>query len=214
METTNSILLEKKWFHFFPFFKDSLRRLRGSMGLLFLLMTIQSFSLQAQRDLKPVEDEMSSIIGGLTGGTNKIERTTLTNEDERSVTLSIRLSGFDDKEYTIQTAILNRSKEPMVEMPAIVSPMPKSKQLDIQIEIAELKKAMATPWIESKFVRLRVAPKEGGISGALGEAFDGINLNAMEFLYELDKKWMLIGPLVRVNVPLTPYKGAASINPN
>jgi hypothetical protein len=183
---------------------------RASFGVVFILLF--TLSLGAQKDLKLIEDEATSLLSGLTGsGSNKIERATLTKEDERSVTVSLRFAGFADKEYKIQVAILNRSKEVMEEITPVEMDMPKSKQADVSMSIIDSGKAMSQSSLESKFLRIRVGPKEGGIAGVLGDTFDDINLSATEFLFELNKKWMVMGPAVKVNVALTPYKSAASI---
>jgi hypothetical protein len=170
--------------------------------------------LEAQRDLKILEDEASSILGSLSGSENKIEKATLTREDERSVTVSLRFSGFGDKEYQMQVAILNSRKEVMDAVSIVQMDLPKSKQSDITLLMTDPQKTMSQSSLVSKYIRVRVAPKSSGIGDLLTEAFDDLNLSGSEFLIELDKKWMLMGANVKMTAKLTPFKNAGSIPSN
>jgi hypothetical protein len=168
---------------------------------------------QAQKALVQVEDEASSVLSGLTGNTNKLEKATLTKEDEHSITVSLRFIGFDDKSYKLQVSVLNSHKDVIKDIPPVESEMPKSKQADLSLVMNNSATVTSLPFIESRFLKVKVAPVEGGITGILSETFDDLNLNAQEFIFELTKQWMLSGPNVKVNVKLTPFKNAASIPP-
>ena len=170
--------------------------------------------LNAQKDLVPVQDEATSILDGLSGTTNKIEKATLTKEDERTVTLSIRFSGFDDKTYRFKALILNKQKKPVEEINPVEGDVPKSKQIDISFLLADGGKTMANQNIESRYIQIRVASKENSGAGLLEEALGDVSLGSSDYLFELSKKWMLMGANVKVNVSLVPYKNAASISPN
>ncbi|MBK8503361.1 MAG: hypothetical protein IPL46_14760 [Saprospiraceae bacterium] len=170
--------------------------------------------LCAQRDLKAITSDADNVLAELTGGqVNKIERAMLTKEDERSVTLSIRFVGFSDKEYRLQAAILNSRKEVMKNIRIAESNMPKSKQAEILLAIDPDAKSGSNSFLQSQYLKIRVNPIEGGISGLLGDTFGDFSLGSLEFLFELNKTWMMIGPGVTVNVKLVPFKNAASIIP-
>jgi hypothetical protein len=199
--------------------RDHVFRVDNSIGKIFLsviLIVLSSFFsyFNAQRDLKMVVDEATSILGELGGNTSKVERATLTKEDERTVTISLTLSGFDDKNYKVKAAMLNKTKKPIEEIPPVEADVPKSKQMDIALNLADAGKTMAANSIESKYLLIRVVPNEGGLSSLLEDAIGDVNLNGSEFLFELDKKWLLMGANVKVNVKLVPYKSAAAISPN
>lgn len=180
-----------------------------------LILSCSFYSLiHAQRDLKMVVDEATSILSELGGNTSKVERATLTKEDERTVTISLTLAGFDDKNYKIKAAVLNKIKKPIEEIPPVEADVPKSKQMDISLNLSDAGKTMAANAIESKYLLIRVVPNEGGLSSLLEDAIGDVNLSGSEFLFELDKKWLLMGANVKVNVKLVPYKNAAAISPN
>ena len=190
----------------------SIRKIFLSLVLIVLSTFFSSF--HAQRDLKLVVDEATSILGELGGNTSKVERATLTKEDERTVTISLTLSGFDDKNYKVKAAVLNKTKKPIEEITPVEADVPKSKQMDISLNLSDAGKTMAANSIESKYLLIRVVPNEGGLSSLLEDAIGDVNLNGSEFLFELDKKWLLMGANVKVNVKLVPYKNAAAISPN
>jgi hypothetical protein len=178
-------------------------------------MVLPGSVLYAQRDLKAITSDTDNLLAELTGGqVNKIERAIMTKEDERSITLSIRFAGFSDKEYRLQAAILNSRKEVMKNIRISESNMPKSKQAEILLAIDPDSKSGTNPVLQSQYLKIRVNPIESGISGILGDTFGDFNLGSMEFLFELKKTWMMIGPGVTVNVKLIPFKNAASIIPN
>lgn len=196
-------------------FKDIEVRVTNNFIIhLIIILSFFFFSpVHAQRDLKLMIDEATSILGELGGNTNKVERATLTKEDERTVTISLTLSGFDDKNYKIKAAMLNKTKKPIEEITPVEADVPKSKQMDISLNLSDAGKTMATNSIESKYLLIRVVPNEGGLSSLLEDAIGDVNLNGSEFLFELDKKWLLMGANVKVNVKLVPYKNAAAISP-
>lgn len=180
-------------------------------GLLILL----TCSLQAQKELKIVTDELTDLGIGLSGTENKLEKATLTKEDERSIIVSLRFRGFADKEYQLQVSALNSRKETMEDVAKMVVDMPKSKQAEVPLLIKDPQKNMSQPTLNSKYLQVKVKPKgTGGITDVLGDAFDELDLNSTTYLIELDKKWMLMGANVKIPVKLTAYMSAASISPN
>ena len=193
----------------------------NKMALPFLLkitpifILLLSFGhLQGQKDLQPVQDEAAAILAGLSGAANKIEKATLTKEDERSVTVSVRFIGFDDKTYRYKASILNRQKKPLEEINPLEGDVPKSRQIDITFLLSEGGKTIASQNIESNYLQIRVASKENAVAGLLEDAMGDINLGSSDFIFELNKKWMLMGANVKVNVTLSPYKSAGAISPN
>ncbi|MEP6794693.1 MAG: hypothetical protein ABJB16_10235 [Saprospiraceae bacterium] len=169
--------------------------------------------LMAQKDLKPVMDETAALLGDLGGSANKVQRASLTKEDERMVMISLTFAGFTDKSYKVRAYALNNRKEVMQEITPVEVEMPKSKQVDITLNLSEGGKTVSQKNIVSKFLLIRVQPVEGGLTGILESAVGDISLNGLDYVFELDKKWMLMGANVKLNVKLIPYKNAASISP-
>jgi len=192
---------------------ETINKMKKSIVILVISFS-SIYTVMAQRDLKPVVDESSAILAELGGATSKVERASLTKEDERMVTISLTLSGFDDKAYIVKAAVLNKSKKPIEEITPMEADIPKSKQVDITLNLSDGGKTMAQQSIESKFLLVRVSPKEGGISGLLEDAIGDISISGSDFLFELDKKWLLMGANIKVNVKLVPYKSAATLSPN
>jgi len=183
--------------------------------VVFGLLILTTCSLQAQKELKIVTDELTDLGIGLSGTENKLEKATLTKEDERSIIISLRFKGFADKEYQLQVSALNSRKETIEDISKMVLDMPKSKQAEVPLMIKDPQKNMSQPTLNSKYLQVKVKPKgTGGISDVLDDAFDGLDLNTTTYLIELDKKWMLMGANVKIPVKLTAYMNAASISPN
>lgn len=189
------------------------RNILRSLCLTFVV-SFCSYTAFGQRDLKLVTDEASSLLEGLSQPSNKVERATLTKEDERTTTISVRFIGFEDKEYKLQLAVLDSRKAVIEAISPMETDLPKSRQADVTLSMENPSNTVAAPAITSKFLRVRVTPKDGSITSLLGEAFGDLNLNATEYLFELNKSWMVTGPGVKLTATLTPYKNATSISPN
>lgn len=188
--------------------------LRFRLGCCFFFAMTVLPLLQAQKELKIVSDEATELLGGLSGSSNKLDKATLTKEDERSIIVSLRFSGFTDKEYKLQVAALNAQKNIIEDISKTVIDMPKSKQAEVPLQIKDPQKTMTTATLNSKYLQITVKPKTGGLSELLDDTFEGLDLNATTYLIELDKKWMLMGSNVKIAVKLTPYLNASSISPN
>jgi hypothetical protein len=167
-----------------------------------------------QQDLKQIEDETALIIGELGGSKNKVKRATLTKEDERMVTVSLSFEGFDDKPYQVKAAVMNAQKKIVEEISRFTSDIPKSKQVDVTLNLSEPGKTLSSSAFETKYLLIRTAPKGTGLDALLEGALGDVNISGTDYVFELNKKWMAMGANVKVTVNLTPYKSAASITPN
>ncbi|HMQ60115.1 MAG TPA: hypothetical protein PKE06_05560 [Flavilitoribacter sp.] len=169
----------------------------------------------SQRELKAVQDDATAILGELSNSPNKVERVTLTSEDERSATVSVTFSGFKDKTYKVRGFVLNAAKKTIQEISPVEAELPKNNQLELTFLMGESGKTSTQTGLDSKYLKLTVAPNEGGLGSLLEDALGSdISLSSNDYLFELDKKWMFSGQDVILNVKLTPYKNAAAISQN
>lgn len=181
---------------------------------LLIILTMPAL-LFSQKELKAVKDEASAILAEISTSANKLEKVTLVSEDERSVTISATFKGFTDKTYKVRGFILNARKETLQEISPVERDLPKNNQVELTFLMGDSGKEVTQTGLDSKFLKLTIAPNEGGLGSLLEEALgEGISLSATDYLYELDKKWMFNGQNIILNVKLTPFKNAASISQN
>lgn len=182
--------------------------------LLLLAGIFYGLTLEAQTELKPVTDPATiEGLSSLLNKDNKVERVALVSNNEREVKVTITCKGFDDKTYKVEGVILNASKQPIADITTGSTPLPANKQTDLIFTLQEKGTTYSGNNLTTKYLLIRVVPEgTGALNTLLGElGGTDISLGSVSFLYELDKTWQLQGSKITVNVPLNPYKSAATI---
>jgi len=133
---------------------------RQAIVVAFLLLCLPTLLL-AQRDLRPVKDDATGLLEQLSNRQNKLERASLTTEDERRVTVSLTFRGFEDKAYKVRAFVLDNQKVAIQEISQAEAEMPSSKQLDLTFTLGDVGKSVTSTNIESKYLRIKVFANDG-----------------------------------------------------
>jgi hypothetical protein len=164
----------------------------------------------AQESLEAVDDAAVLISGILGGGKKGVEAARLITNTEQSAMVEIDFKGFEGK-YTVKGLILNKLKKPIEGI--VCEPVTLSKPDGT----AELKFVFegggnyTTTTLETHFVSFVFSKTDGVLSGL---DIGGPDMLAETFVYKLTKSWRVGGSEAMViNVKLTPFKSAASIQP-
>jgi hypothetical protein len=171
-----------------------------------------SLSMAQERELEPVEDAAAAIGSILGGKENGIAKVRIISDTEQSLSIQVETDGFDDHEYTIHGAVLNRIKKPLKEVETEDQTLPKGGGVvELGFRFDQESKSYSGSHLESHFIALTISKKDALLSKLdLG----GENVFGDTYLYKLNKKWRVSGnEAMVIEVKLTPFRSAGTIQP-
>src|SRR5690606_35404013 len=164
------------------------------------------------RELEPEVDAAAAIGSILGGNDNTVTSVRVIADAEETLSVQVEFDGFDDQEYTIHGAVLNRIKRPLKEVSVEPQMLPKDgSMVELTFKFDKRSGHYTGSHLESHFVSLSISKNDAILSKLdLG----GENLFGETYLYKLNKKWRVKGSeSMVIQVKLTPYKSAATITP-
>jgi hypothetical protein len=179
-----------------------------------ILLLLSALHLHAQRDLKPVTDAADNILSSISKAGAKIKKATVASETGVTMDLGLELEGFKrDKKYKIKGEVLSKTKLKLREIEPItleVTNSSTSAEMTFKFNTST-SAAYTSNKVESYFIRLTIIE----IDARLGDILGDTGLNSSVFTFECKKDWRVKGNAtnsnVVVEVKLTPFKSAASI---
>jgi hypothetical protein len=182
-------------------------------NIIFFLF-FSALHLHAQRDLKPVTDATADFEKIISKTGAKIKKATVASETGVTMDLGLELEGFKrDKKYKIKGEVLNKTKLKLKEVePVTVDVINNSTSAEMTLKFnTSANAAYTSNKVESYFIRLIITEVDPRLGDLLGDT----GLNSSTYIFECKKDWRIKGNSgnsnVVVEVKLTPYKSAASI---
>ncbi len=194
------------------------RYVENRYWLLIVSMFFGTINLIAQNDV--IQPLSSGGVASLLAD-DKVENVRILSSSDETLNIEIRYSGYDaeDARYVVSGAILDTKKQVIKEISADPAELAKrAEAVDLSFKVSGSLQS-ANPYIESKYISVRIqktentSEKEGGLLddlsklfGSESESSTGVSgLMSDAFLFSFAKTWRVAGNAnMVITVNLTP----------